>query len=163
MNKLLQRLTPKKAGWQTSAALLFVVAGFIVIGVAWNGAAGVDFAQGQIPYLLSGGAMGLGLIAVGVALMIFEAARRSRVHLDSRLDSIIEALQDVRAAAPAPSENGHRKTEGLVIIGATSFHLPECRLVTGKADQVAVTTEEAITRGLNACRVCMPDLATDRA
>lgn len=163
MNKLLQRLTPKKQGWQTTASLLFVVAGFLVIGLAWNGAAGIDFAQGQIPYLLSGGAIGLGLIAVGVTLMLFEAARRSRVHLDARLDSIIEALHDVRAASPAPSENGHRKTEGLVIIGASSFHLPDCRLVSGKADQVAVTTDEALTRGLNACRVCLPDFAGNPA
>ena len=45
--------------WATNspvtAGLALVVAGFIALFLAWNGAAGIDYVQGQIPYLLSGG------------------------------------------------------------------------------------------------------------
>ena len=32
--------------------LIFIAGGFAVIGKAWDGAAEINFAQGQIPYLL---------------------------------------------------------------------------------------------------------------
>src|SRR5260370_7946064 len=52
----MRQLWPKLGGQLGS---LCIALGFIVILLGWNGAAGVDFTQGQIPYLLSGGAFGL--------------------------------------------------------------------------------------------------------
>ncbi len=48
----------------------FCLLGFIVIAIAWNGAAGVDYTQGQVPYLISGGLGGLCLVVVGAALVV---------------------------------------------------------------------------------------------
>jgi len=159
LSRAAKALRPKRPGWQVGAALLFIAAGFVVIGIAWNGAASIDFAQGQIPYLLSGGAAGLGLIGVGMALILFEGARRSRAHVDQRLDTIARLLEDSRGTN-GHSPNGARTLpEGLVIAGQTSYHLPTCRLVTGKEDRVLLTTEEAQERGLAPCRVCQPDVA----
>jgi hypothetical protein len=153
-----RKLAPKRDGWQAGAALLFIAAGFVVIGVAWNGAASIDFAQGQIPYLLSGGAVGLGLVGVGIALMLFEGARRSRTHLDERMDAILKALEETRGAAFG-SQNGHRAVpDGYVVVGSKSYHLPDCRLVQGKDDPRVMTPEEAEDAGLVACRVCEPDV-----
>lgn len=148
---------PRRQGWQVGAALAFIAAGFIVIGVAWNGAASIDFAQGQIPYLLSGGAAGLGLVGVGVTLMLFEGTRRSRVHLDQRLDAIVRALEETGRAV-GEQQNGHRSTEGLVVVGSTSYHQPDCRLVAGKQEQTVLSREEASERGLTPCRICVPNL-----
>jgi hypothetical protein len=157
-------MSPKRPGWQVGAALLFIAAGFVVIGVAWNGAASIDFAQGQIPYLLSGGAAGLGLIAVGMALILFEGARRSRVHLDRRLDTIAGLLEETMRAR-GESTNGHasqsQSQNGYVVAGKSSFHLPTCRLVIGKEDQVLMTSEEALERGLTPCRLCSPVVLAD--
>jgi hypothetical protein len=146
----------KRPGWQVGAALLFIAAGFVVIGIAWNGAAGIDFAQGQIPYLLSGGAAGLGLIGVGMVLILFEGSRRSRVHLDQRLDAIARLLDETRRARGDSANGHHVSDDGLVVAGRSSFHLPTCRLVTGKEDQVLMTSEEAQELGLTPCRVCSP-------
>jgi hypothetical protein len=160
--KFWERLQPKQPGWQVGAALLFIAAGFIVIGIAWNGAASIDFAQGQLPYLLSGGAVGLGLIGIGITLLIFEAARRSRVHLDDRLGAIVKALEDIRSTAPGTSSNGSRVVPtGAVVAGRSSYHSPDCRLVQGKEDLVYVSLDEATQRGLSPCRVCAPDVLVD--
>ena len=61
----------------------FIAAGLLLIGLAWNGAAGVDFVSGQIPYLLSGGALGLGLIILGAAMIIVQNSRKDRSLLES--------------------------------------------------------------------------------
>ena len=66
--------------------------GIILIGLGWNGAAGVDFAQGQIPYLLSGGALGLGLIITGATLIIVQNSRRDRVLIEAQLRELNQAV-----------------------------------------------------------------------
>jgi hypothetical protein len=162
MKRLSGVMSPKRPGWQVGAALLFIAAGFVVIGVAWNGAASIDFAQGQLPYLLSGGAAGLGLIGVGMVLILFEGSRRSRVHLDRRLDTIAGLLEEtMRARGEGANGNGSHAQKGLVVAGKSSFHLPTCRLVIGKEDQVLMTSEEALERGLTPCRLCSPVVLAD--
>ena len=66
--------------------------GFIVIGLAWNGAAGVDFVQGQVPYLLSGGAFGLALVIAGAALVVVQNSRRDRSMLEGQLRELNTAV-----------------------------------------------------------------------
>ena len=158
LSRAVKAMRPKRPGWQVGAALLFIAAGFVAIGIAWNGAASIDFAQGQLPYLLSGGATGLGLIGVGVALILFEGQRRDRAHLDQRLDQIARLLEETRSGN-GHSPNGMRSIpEGLYVAGEASYHLPSCRLVTGKDDRMLLTSEEAQERGLAPCRVCQPDV-----
>ena len=99
---------------------------------------------------------------IGVnALILFEGARRSRVHLDERLERILQALEESRGATVA-SQNGHKAVpEGFVIVGRSSYHLPGCRLVAGKEDQSVMSVGDAQERGLAPCRVCAPDLVAD--
>lgn len=142
----------------------FIGLGFLVIFLAWNGAAEENCVDCQIPFLISGGATGIGLIVVGSALIMFEAARRDRVHLEAKLTELAEAIQGraigstngthvaapVAATAPVPSVTDPR----LVVVGRSSFHRIDCRLVDGKEDLEYATREEAAARGLNPCRVC---------
>jgi hypothetical protein len=157
----------KKLSWQTWLALTFLAAGFTVIGLAWNGASSVDFTQGQIPYLISGGATGLGLIALGGGLLMFESGRRARIRIESRMDELIIAVRESGASA-----NGEVKEQvkgvqakealqtaaanGMVVVGRSSFHRPDCRLVSGKEELDFATPDEARARGLSPCRVCDP-------
>jgi hypothetical protein len=140
----------------------FIGLGFLVIFIAWNGAAEKNCVDCQVPYLISGGATAIGLIIIGSALIMFEAARRDRAHLDAKLTEIANALQNGAAGfngvatvapvvtAPVPAVN----TAGLVVLGRTSYHQPDCRLVEGKEDVEYGTEMEALARGLNVCRVC---------
>lgn len=60
----------------TYVGIALCVIGFTMIALAWNGAAELDFIQGQFPFFISGGLTGIGLIIVGVTIMVIETMRR---------------------------------------------------------------------------------------
>src|SRR3954469_24318065 len=85
---LSDRLRSRWRGLGGKLGMGFAALGFFLIVVAWNGAAGVDYTQGQMPYLISGGIAGLGLIILGAALIVVESNRRDRVALEQRLEEM---------------------------------------------------------------------------
>lgn len=69
----MRRLTDPRVS--TAVVLSFVVvAGFVALGVAWRGAAALVAVPLQVPFVVSGGLAGLGLVGAGVGLL--------RIHLD---------------------------------------------------------------------------------
>jgi hypothetical protein len=138
-----------------------MAAGVVLIALAWNGAAGVDFVSGQIPYLLSGGALGLALVGVGVALVVVQNSRRDRAILESQLRELAAAVNRLANAVGTTATNGQPRRAGrgpaddVVLIGRGSYHRPECRLVEGK-DLEASTPAAAAAEGLSPCRICQP-------
>jgi hypothetical protein len=101
------QLRARWAGLGGKLGMGFVGLGLLVIAVAWNGAASLDYVSGQIPYLISGGIAGLGLIIVGAALIMVESNRRDRVILEQRLEELAAATNRIAAvqgngAATAP-------------------------------------------------------------
>lgn len=153
-----------KIGRTAATALTFIALGFVFIALAWNGAAKVDFTQGQLPYLLSGGAAGLGFIGLGASMLLFESGRRATAKLEEKLDELIEVMRgsagvetiNMPAVAQAPARTAAARNGNTVIVGRSSFHLPDCRLVEGKDGLDESTRDEAVTMGLQACRVCDP-------
>jgi hypothetical protein len=144
--------------------IFFIGVGFVFMIVGWNGAANVNCVDCQIPYLLSGGFVGLAFIVVGGGLLLFEALRRHQAHLEDRLIQLIDAQQgSANGAAPktAPVKlSGARSANGMVVIGRSSFHRPDCRLVEGKEDLDYASMADAEERGLSPCRVCDPTKVT---
>ena len=151
----------KRPGWQASTSLAFIALGFIVMGIAWNGAAGKDFAQGQIPYLLSGGFVGLGLVVVGTGLMLFESGRRAGTKVDQDLKDLGELFSKMQISSNGSSPDHMTPAtlshNGKVVIGKRSYHSQDCRLVEGKDALVFATRELAADQGLAPCRVCNPE------
>ena len=154
-----------KLGGQLGLACIGI--GLLLIGLAWNGAAGVDFVQGQIPYLLSGGFMGLSLVFIGIGLVIVENSRKDRSKLQAELQDLNTAITRLAAAISAGSgTNGSTRTTtsappvptalDRVVLGRTSYHRPDCRLAEGK-ELVESTMEAAEAEGLTPCRICVPD------
>ena len=138
-----------------------VALGLIFIGLGWNGAAGVDFASGQIPYLLSGGALGLALVVVGVGLIVVQNSRRDRSLLEAQLRELNTSISRLTAALGGGGAlNGERQVAAgrprdAVVLGRSSFHRPECRLVQGK-DLPEAAADAAMAQGLSPCRICRP-------
>jgi len=138
-----------------------IAIGILLIGLGWNGAAGIDFVQGQIPYLLSGGALGLALVGVGVMLVVVENSRRDRSLVETQLRELNTALGRLTVLLGEPQTgNGRSAPAGApradkVVMGRSSYHRPECRLVEGK-DLPSGTVELAQHDGLKPCRVCKP-------
>lgn len=86
-----------------SAGVLLVVAGFVALFLAWNGAAGVDYIEGQLPYVISGGLAGMGLIGAGLTVVNVQARRQDQAQLLTKLEELTEALEqrDAEAAESA--------------------------------------------------------------
>jgi hypothetical protein len=131
--------------------LIFSAVGFTVIVLGWNGMAKVACPDCQLPYLLSGGAAGLGLILVGGVLLLMAQIRSERMKLGEQVDQAAGLLSRAMSSASAASS-----ANGQVVAGKSTYHRRECRLVEGKADLNLVTVEVARLQGLSPCRVCNP-------
>lgn len=131
--------------------LCFIVAGFIAIGFAWSGMAKVACPDCQLPYLLSGGAAGVGLILLGSVALVVAQIRVAQLGFQDQVGHINQAI--VRVAGLTQSgENGRNQ----VVAGQSTYHRPDCRLVQGKQGLERVTVEMAVMNGLSPCRVCNP-------
>src|SRR5439155_7129992 len=143
--------------------LLCIGLGLLLIGLAWNGAAGIDFVSGQIPYLLSGGALGLALVAIGVGFVVVQNSRRDRALLEAQMKELATAVTRLAnaVAGGAGAVNGQperARDAETVVIGRGSYHRPDCRLVQGK-DLPTSTPAAAAADGLSPCRICQPPVA----
>ncbi len=155
------RLSLRPGAWGGGLGLVVIAIGLIVIGIGWNGAAGaggqinhVTDIRAQLPWLLSGGLLGLGLVVFGAALVIVHNARVDRARLEVKFDELVDAVSRGGAAAAAPSS-----AAGLYVAGGTSYHRSDCRLVGGREDVHYVTLAEAEAAELRPCRVCRPEAA----
>lgn len=130
-------------------------AGLFAIALGINGAAGQFTVLAQIPYLISGGLLGLALVVLGAAMLVVQGAREDRSLLEAKLDLLAEAFlegQGRQAKADAPGD-----LSGLVVAGTASYHVADCRLVDGREQTDYLTPAEARDRSLKACRVCQPE------
>ena len=151
-----------KNGWIKLGGVLGIVyclAGFVLVFLGWNGAASNDRVEAQMPYLISGGIAGLGLIVVGAGLMVANSLRNDRVELRAAIDDLRDAVAASGAAtgAAAASMPAGAVGTGLVVAGADSYHRPDCALVQGQADVATMTAADARDGGRTPCRVCDPD------
>jgi hypothetical protein len=108
--------------------------GFLVIGLAWNGAAELDRVPEQFPYLISGGMTGLGLILVGVVLLVIQTMRHDGARRARQMAEIAAAVAELQAQlapgavedpaltgefAPRPRRaNGEALTEQIQVVPA---------------------------------------------
>ncbi len=145
----MNRYSPGKLGGLLSLA--FVALGLLFIGLGYNGMASNTAVAAQMPYLLSGGLVGLSLVVFGTGLMINHGAREDRQRLEGVLLQLLEA-QHGALGSRVPAD-----AEGLFAAGTTSFHRPTCRLVDGREEVAYVTGDEARARDLKPCRVCQPE------
>jgi hypothetical protein len=102
-DKLLARLGSIAGGLGIALALI----GLLVIGLGWNSAAEKITTVQQMPYLLSAGFFGLGLVVLGAAVLVADSHRRDRAELAVRLEALIELQQTSHVVhlggGPAPT------------------------------------------------------------
>lgn len=153
MNDFQVRLKKGLGRFGGGFALLVLGLGLLSILFAWNGAAGEPFVAAQVPYLVSGGFIGLSLVAVGCTMLVVQSARIDRARTEAKLDVLIAAVEKGLGNAG----NAPRDLSGLVAAGSSSYHRPDCRLIDGREEVSYLTPEEARARYLTPCRVCAPD------
>lgn len=72
--------------------------GFVLVMFAWGQSAGETNVALQIPYLISGGMVGLGLIMVGVTVVNVAAKRRDALLREQQTELLASALRELSAA-----------------------------------------------------------------
>ena len=148
---------------------VLVPLGVLVVLLGWIGASRTSNVYEQIPYLISGGLLGLALVFVGGFLyfahwltrLVQEQRTRSAAVVDA-VNRLVEVVE--RSSVARPAGNGHQRFSpapaaepepepALVATGTGSLaHRPTCRVVAGKPDVRVVTVDD----GLAPCRLCDP-------
>ena len=141
------------------AALVGIGIPLIILG--WYGAAHTPYTFEQIPYMISGGLLGLALTVLG-GLFYFAYWMTRQVHETRRQSDQTE--QVYRRMEAMMSSNGHTVAAP---IGSSSpvaqafvttsrgsmFHRVDCVVVKGRTDVRGVRGDE---KGLKPCKICDP-------
>jgi hypothetical protein len=136
--------------------------GVVLILLGWLGASRTPLVFEQIPYMISGGLLGLALVVGGGFVyfaywqtMTVRELRRSREDLAAGLLRVQELLAErlsspeTPVAVPVPAQ----RTELVATANGSMLHRPDCAAVAGRENLRAVTAE---TPGLTPCRICEP-------
>ncbi|MFT5224044.1 MAG: hypothetical protein ACI867_002375 [Glaciecola sp.] len=143
------------------ASWLLMPAGFVFIILGWVGASRTPLMFEQIPYLISGGLLGLGMMIAGGLLYVGSWVARTAqlIPTETPTAGLLHALQGlidtngntgVVPVAPGVGPPGTfvRTPNG------TMFHRDGCSIVTSRDDVVGLTRKQSA--GFQACAMCDP-------
>lgn len=135
----------------TYLAVAMVTIGFLLMFLGWNFAAEVDSPEQQFPYLLSATVPGLGLVLAGLTLALVQELRRLTARVLERLEAVetAEPATSAGAMAAVPADGSH------VLATSATYHSPDCHVVEGRTDLVAMSVPDAQGRDLRPCRICL--------
>lgn len=137
--------------------------GLVVVLLGWWGAAHSPYVFEQLPYVISGGLLGVGLIFLGAFLYFTHWL--TQLVKEHRVQSVamIEAIQrledklvrgiDAPPIATAAGPNGADPTAGADLVATargTMAHRHDCVVVAGKSGLRRVTADD----GLDVCKLC---------
>ena len=101
---LLHRLRLARQGLGVWIGLLVTVAGFGAIAYTWGKVAALTDVAAQLPYVVSGGLAGIGLILVGLVLINLTVKRREADDRERQLEELRQALVRLRGAIEGTPE-----------------------------------------------------------
>jgi hypothetical protein len=148
------------------AGSILVPLGGVLIILGWWGASHTVWVYEQIPYAISGGLLGLGLVFAG-GFCYFAYWLTQIVHVVRRdaqeTRAVLTRIEDLLAAAPAAAaitDDGAPVAAAavapapgfLATANGTVFHRPDCAAVAGRDAVRAVSADD----GLAPCRICEP-------
>jgi len=150
-------------------AVIMLPLGAALVLLGWWGAAHTGFVFEQIPYLISGGLLGGGLLAAGGLLYVgswmSKLADVQREEGEKTRDMLSGLRDDLRMLPHAMiqsdgSSNGNGRSVfapplGLVATRTgTMYHVEGCSVVAGRSDLREVSGEED---DLKPCKLCQPE------
>jgi hypothetical protein len=145
--------------WLLVLGGLLLPLGVLLVLMGWKGAADTPLVFEQVPYLISGGVLGLALVIAGIFLyfaywltLLVRENREGRAQLVAVL-SRMETLLQEGGAAPRTARTAAPGGALVATRTGTMYHRPDCVAVDGKADLRTVT---AGTPGLTPCKLCDP-------
>ena len=160
-----QRLSTRAASgsldrWLLIVGGVLVPLGVLVVILGWLGASRTPLVFEQVPYLISGGQLGVALVFAGgfvyFAYWQTVRVRDARAHQAELVASLqrIESLLAGGASLPAPGTTRAPAADSLVATSTgTMLHRADCTIVAGRANLRVVTAD---TPGLEPCKICEP-------
>jgi hypothetical protein len=142
--------------------------GLVIVLLGWYGAAHSPFLFQQVPYLISGLGLGLGLVFLGsffyFAHWITELVKEGRAQSAAMVEAIARLEETVKqqagadrlAAAPDTGVDAFMPNGATADLVATSkgtmAHRPDCVVVAGKPGLRRVSADD----DLESCKLCDP-------
>lgn len=83
--------------------VVVIAAGWVVLFLGWYQAGRQDLETGQIPYVLSGGFGGWGLLVMGGVGVLVDLVRQAEWRANQRLDELRGVLEEIAGAVERPS------------------------------------------------------------
>ena len=159
--------------WQILAGSILIPVGVASIILAWYGAAHARVDQQQIPYMVSGGFLGLGAIVAGALLYWAHWLYRIYDQADLQHHQLMRSQAELRDAILGSSSgvgadrnlNGSAAVTGggrvqarsafVATASGTNFHRPDCPIVARRPSGLREVGGRDIDR-LQPCRICDP-------
>jgi hypothetical protein len=152
---------------QLIAGAVALVLGLLLIVFGWYGAANTPYIFEQVPYMISGGLLGLGLLFVGgfvyFSYWVTRLVRESRSQADRaeeallRIEVVLQQSSNGSAPTPSPSRGRSRAAKSpskpyVATKDGAMFHLEGCSVIAGRPGlrRVGANTD------LEPCRLCDP-------
>ena len=157
------RLATSGAAGRFDRALLvvggvLVPLGILLVVLGWLGASRTPFVFEQVPYLISGGLLGVALVFGGG--FVYFAYWQTRAIREARAqhDELVAAVRDLAATLRAPTDGASPAlTVGFVSTErGTMFHRADCPVTQGREKLRPVRGDEP---GLRPCGICNPVLS----
>jgi hypothetical protein len=141
--------------------VILLPVGLTAILLGYLGASREGLVFLQVPYLISGGLLGVGLLfasgSVYLASWISRSAAATRAQNAELIEEVRKLSDRMATMALAAAGEGARTGNGTYVAtpSGSMFHRPDCAVVTGRDDLREVSPE-----GMNPCGMCDP-LAAD--
>jgi len=143
--------------WLLLGGAVLVPLGLVLVVLGYWGASHAPRVIQQIPYLVSGGLLGLALVFAGgfsyfawwLTRIIREQSRLSE-RVDSQTDALVAELSGLRAELRQLAGAATSAPQLVSTRGGELVHRPTCRVVAGRGDLRVATAGPA-------CKVCQPE------
>ena len=94
--RVLRTITDPASLIPTYAGVVIALIGFALIGYAWSKVAGLVEVWQQMPYLVSAGLPGLGLVMTGLVIVNVSARRQDSAARARQMATLTEAMRDLQ-------------------------------------------------------------------
>ena len=146
--------------WMLVIGGTFIPLGLVLVLLGWAGASHTVLVFEQLPYLISGGVLGLALVFAGgfvyfaywMTVMVRES-RTSRQQMQAVLLRMETLMQESAQPRAVRTKGSAYQGEFVATKTGTMIHRPDCVAVDGRDN---LRTVSATTTGLTPCRLCDP-------
>jgi len=142
--------------WLVIAGGILMPLGVVLVILGWYGASHTTRLFEEIPYMISGGLLGVVLVIVGGWCYFGYWLARMVENDREVLGALLRIEERLSAAVTVTADEGVSDTVPTLVATRTGtmYHRPDCAVVANRApeDLRPVTTGE----GMSPCRICSP-------